>query len=72
MHPSLRVSSQLAVTVVSVVSVSASAGGRRPRRCMSVLVLYQWTQAEVMSSRSARVVIGPMRKGESLRAHSVL
>ncbi len=39
---------------------------------MSLLVLYQWTQAEVMSSRSARVVMGPVRVGESSRVHSVL
>ena len=39
---------------------------------MSRRVLYQWTQAEVMSSRSARVRIGPRRNGEPSRTHSVL
>jgi hypothetical protein len=39
---------------------------------MSRRVLYQWIQAEVISSRSARVRIGPCRNGESARTHSVL
>ena len=39
---------------------------------MSRLVLYQWTQAEVISSRSARVRRGPCRNGEPSRMHSVL
>lgn len=34
--------------------------------------LYQVTRAEVMSSRSARVSIGPVRNGEPSRTHSVL
>ena len=39
---------------------------------MSRSVLYQATQAEVASSRSARVASGPCRNGESSRMHSVL
>jgi hypothetical protein len=39
---------------------------------MSRRVLYQWTQAEVVSSRSARVRMGPCRNGEPSRMHSVL
>ena len=35
-------------------------------------LLYQCTQAEVISSRSARVVSGPFRNGEFSRMHSVL
>ena len=37
---------------------------------MSRRVLYQWTQAEVISSGSARVWIGPRRNGEPARTHS--
>jgi hypothetical protein len=39
---------------------------------MSRLVLYQWAQAEVISSRSARVRRGPCRNGEPSRMYSVL
>ncbi|TCM33104.1 hypothetical protein EV648_1343 [Kribbella sp. VKM Ac-2568] len=39
---------------------------------MSRLVLYQWTQAEVMASTLLRPVSGPRLKGESSRMHSVL
>ena len=39
---------------------------------MSLPVLYQCTQAEVQSSRSARPLIGPVRNGESCRTHSIL
>lgn len=48
------------------------AGGIRPRRCMRRWVLYQWTQLLVMSSTSARVRIGPFRKGDPVRMASVL
>ena len=48
-----------------------AAGGRRPRRCISRLVLYQCTHAEVMSSRSVRVHSGPLRNGEPARVHSI-
>ena len=51
---------------------AASAGGRRPSRCISRAVLYQYTQAEVIFSRSARVAIGPPRNGGPSRRHSVL
>ena len=33
--------------------------------CSCLLALYQWTQAEVQSSRSARPLVGPVRNGES-------
>lgn len=36
----------------------------RPRRCMSRLVLYQWTQSAVSSSTSASRLSGPRRNGE--------
>ena len=36
---------------------------------MSLLVLYQLTHAEVMSSRSVRVRIGPVRNGLPSRMH---
>ncbi len=39
---------------------------------MSLLVLYQWTQAEVMFSRLARDWSGLLRNGEPSRMHSVL
>lgn len=51
---------------------AASASGRRPSRCISQAVLYQYTQAEVIFSRSARVAIGPPRNGGRSRRHSVL
>src|ERR1700733_6088897 len=53
-------------------AASASAGGRRPRRCMSLLVLYQCTHSLVIFSTSATVSSGPPRDGESSRVHSVL
>jgi hypothetical protein len=39
---------------------------------MSLLVLYQQTHAEVICSRSARVISGPVLNGELSRMHSVL
>jgi hypothetical protein len=39
---------------------------------MSLSVLYQATQALVISSRSDRVRIGPLWNGDPLRMHSVL
>jgi hypothetical protein len=39
---------------------------------MSRSLLYQCTQVEVASSRSARVVSGPCRNGEFSRTHSAL
>ena len=39
---------------------------------MSLLVLYQQTHREVISSTSARVSSGPVRNGEPSRVHSVL
>jgi len=39
---------------------------------MSRLVLYQCTQALVISSRSPRVLTGPFRNGDPGRMHSVL
>ena len=39
---------------------------------MRRFVLYQWTHAEVISSRSASVAIGPVRNGEPSLMHSVL
>lgn len=39
---------------------------------MSRLVLYQCTQAEVASSRSARVWTGPFGNGDPPQVHSVL
>ena len=39
---------------------------------MSLLVLYQQTHCEVISSTSARVSSGPFRNGEPSRVHSVL
>jgi hypothetical protein len=39
---------------------------------MSLLVLYQQTQDEVISSTSARVSSEPFRNGEPSRMHSVL
>ena len=39
---------------------------------MSLSVLYQCTHALVISSRSARVRMGPLRNGDPSRVHSVL
>ena len=51
---------------------SASAGGRRPVRCMSRSLLYQWTQSLVIFSTSPSVASGPSRNGDPSRAHSDL
>src|ERR1700677_524166 len=51
---------------------SASAGGRRLRRCMSLAVLYQCTHSDVIFSTTATVSSGPFRNGEFSRMHSVL
>jgi hypothetical protein len=39
---------------------------------MRRLVLYQWTQAAVVSSRSLSRRSGPVRNGDPARVHSVL
>ena len=38
---------------------------------MSLLVLCQWTYAEIIASMSARVASDPFRNGELSRMHSV-
>ena len=73
MHTSFRVTGVLSGVESSVdTRPRLSAGGRRPRRCISLHWLYQPTHADVMFSRSARVSIGPLRNGEPSRIHSVL
>ena len=58
--------------VLAQCAASASAGGSSPVRCISRLVLYQWTQAAVIFSTSPLVVSGPSRNGDPSRVHSDL
>jgi hypothetical protein len=53
----------LAKPAAAQYSVSVSAGGLRPRRCMSLLVLYQCTHPLVIFSTSLTVSSGPQRNG---------
>jgi hypothetical protein len=50
MHTSFRVIGVLPDPALSVVLGVASAGVRRPRRCMSLLALCRCTHADVMGS----------------------
>src|SRR5579872_4957615 len=73
MHSSLRVClAPGGLGALLIVLGLGFGGGRRPRRCMSLLALYQQTQAEVISSKPARVSSGPVLNGEPSRMHSVL
>jgi hypothetical protein len=63
-HISLRVIGVQPDLVVSVVLGLGFCRGRRFRRCISVVVLYKCTHAEVASSRSVSVRSGPLRHGD--------
>jgi len=72
MHTSLRVTGVLPGLLVSVVRGFSFRGLGDGAGGASAAYPNQLTQAEVMSSKSARVRSGPFRNGEPSRRHSVL